>query len=72
MEYIMRIEALPEQSMLYMRRVGPYGEKNYPLMERMKRWALQRGLLGAGSVLYAIAHDNVQHTPPQACRYDVC
>ena len=69
MDYI--IEQLPEQPVLYMRRIGAYGIKNYELMAEMKKWADMRGLF-KGSTIYGIAQDNPADTPPEQCRYDVC
>lgn len=64
------IEQLPIQSIVYMRRTGPYGSENYKLMTALKEWADQKGLL-KDSIIYGIAQDN-ENTPPEKCRYDVC
>lgn len=64
------IEKLPAQPILYMRRTGAYGVENYKLMESLKKWALDRGVL-KDSIIYGIAQDDPS-TPPEQCRYDVC
>ena len=64
------IEQLPAQQILYMRRTGAYGAENYALMESLKKWANDRGLLN-DSTIYGIARDD-PNTPPDQCRYDVC
>lgn len=68
MEFV--VQQLPAQPVVYKSRTGPFGSENYKLMEEMKEWAEQRGLLQNGT-LYGIAHGN-ERTPPQECRYDVC
>ena len=69
MEYT--IEQLPPQSIVFMRRIGAYGAENYALMAALKDWAKNKGLF-EDSVIYAIAQDNPETTPPEQCRYDVC
>lgn len=64
------IEQLPNQPMVYMRRVGEYGSENYKLMSALKEWANRNGLF-EDCVIYGISHDN-ENTPPDKCRYDVC
>lgn len=65
-----RIEKMAVQPTVFMRRVGAYGMENFKLMESLKRWAGQKGLL-EHSTIYGIARDAMD-TPPEACRYDVC
>ena len=69
---IVNIEPLSDCRVAYMRRTGAYGRENYELMSRLKDWAENNGLLGSNSVIYGIAHDNFETTPPEKCRYDVC
>ena len=66
-----RIEYLPMQSIVYMRRIGAYGIENFALMKRMKQWVQQKELWNERTVIYGIAHDD-ETTPPEQCRYDVC
>jgi DNA gyrase inhibitor GyrI len=66
-----RIEQFPGQSIVYMRRTGAYGVENYALMAALKNWVKDKGLF-ENSVIYAIARDNPEVTPPEQCRYDVC
>ena len=65
------IEHLPPQAMVYMRRIGEYGDENYELMSRLKEWADQQGLF-KDSVIYGIVQDNPLDVPKEQCRYDVC
>lgn len=39
------MDQLQVQSILYMRRSGAYGAENYKLMEALKEWASDNGLL---------------------------
>jgi DNA gyrase inhibitor GyrI len=56
---------------VFMRRTGTYGAENNTLMEALKKWASKQGLF-VDSIIYGIAQDNPQTTPPEQCRYDVC
>ena len=67
-----KIEIIPALSVAYMRCTGPYGEQNHTLMERMKQWVSNQGLWTESGVIYGIAKDNPNTTPPDECRYDVC
>jgi len=69
MNYI--IENFPIQTTEYMRRIGAYGIGNYELMTAMKEWA-EKKVLFNDSIIYGIAQDNPDITPPEQCRYDVC
>lgn len=68
MKYI--IEHQAPQKCLYKRITGAYGIENINLMESMKKWALEKGLLESGTI-YGIALDGLD-TPAEKCRYDVC
>ncbi|WP_331275199.1 AraC family transcriptional regulator [Merdimmobilis hominis] len=68
----LHLETIPPCPVAKMGRTGPYGAENAALMEKMKSWARLHSLMGADSVLYAIAWDNPQTTQPEDCRYDVC
>lgn len=63
------IAALP---IVYMRRTGAYGPKNFELMENMKQWLRRNNAWSNAGTIYAIAQDNAATTPPEQCRYDVC
>lgn len=65
-------ENIPSISVVYMRRIGPYGEQNYKLMQDMKQWIQKYNLWDENSVIYGIAQDNIAITVPEKCRYDVC
>jgi DNA gyrase inhibitor GyrI len=66
------IEKIPALPVVYMRRTGCYGEQNYKLMQDMKHWIQSHDLWSNDGVIYGIAQDNIEMTPPENCRYDVC
>ena len=65
------VVTMPEIPVVYLRRIGPYDENNRNLMERLKNWAREQGLLETGVIL-GVAWDDPVRTPPDQCRYDVC
>lgn len=65
-------ENIPAHKVVYMRRIGAYGEQNYKLMQDMKEWIQGQNLWGSNGTMYGIAQDNAVTTPPKQCRYDVC
>ena len=67
-----RIEVLPSYRIAYMRSLGPYGEANRAVMQRLKKWALTRDLLNESSLILGIARDDPDITPADKCRYDTC
>lgn len=71
-EMNVQITQLPPCRIAYMRQIGPYGEANYRLMAKLKRWAITRDLLKKNSTIMGIAQDDPEVTPPEKCRYDVC
>jgi DNA gyrase inhibitor GyrI len=64
------IQDIPIYRIAYIRRVGPYGQNNAEIMERIKLWAGDNGLQGEQSVILGIAHDNPAVTASESCRYD--
>lgn len=66
------IEEMPKSRVIYMRKIGAYGEENYGLMQAFKKWAKDNGLFTEASVILGISHDDPNITPPESCRYDVC
>ncbi|MCI8650138.1 MAG: DNA gyrase inhibitor [Anaerotruncus sp.] len=68
----MREERRPAISVLYMRRVGAYGEQNAVLMERFKGWLREQHLYQDDTVILAVPLDNPNVTAAENCRYDVC
>ncbi len=68
----MKIENLPSCSVAYIRKVGVYGADNIRTMEQLKHWAEANNLMNNKTVIFGIAHDNPQTTPPENCRYDAC
>lgn len=66
------IENIPAHPVVYMRRVGVYGQANFKLMQTMKDWVHNQNLWNNSGTIYAIAQDNPVLVPPEKCRYDVC
>lgn len=67
-----RFEMLPNYRIAYMRHIGPYGPANAQIMEKLKRWAQEKGLLTESAILFGIPQDNPRTTLPEKCRYDAC
>lgn len=67
-----RVGTLSNYRIAYMRQVGPYGPANIQVMQQLKAWAAERGLLTESAVLFGIPQDNPQVTHPEKCRYDAC
>jgi len=65
------IETLPSYRIAYIRRVGPYGPANIEVMEKLKKWAMEKNLLESAT-LFAIPQDNPETTPSGNCRFDAC
>ncbi len=68
----MKIETIPSYPIAYIRQTGSYGEKNTRTMEQLKHWAKANNLFGSKAVIFGIAQNNPQTTPPEDCRYDAC
>jgi len=56
----------------YIRQIGPYGQNNVEVMEKLKTWAKSKGLLNGQSIILGIAQDNPKIVEPENCRYDTC
>src|SRR5262249_47535112 len=59
-----RVEALPPRRVAFVRNVGPYNTVG-PAFERLMGWAGRRGLLGPGSAVLGVCHDDPDVTPPE-------
>lgn len=68
----MTIEQLPNCRLAYIRRTGKYGPENKQTMERLKKWAMAKGLFNDDTVILSIIQDNPETIPPNNCRYDAC
>lgn len=68
----MLIEYIPFSRIAFIRQTGPYGQNNVRIMEELKKWAHDKGLLDESSVILGIAHDNPEVVEPRSCRYDTC
>lgn len=67
-----KIEDIPNLRIGYIRQLGPYGQNNVKIMEKIKEWAYSNGLLDENSIILGIAHDNPELVEVQNCRYDTC
>ncbi|RIX59401.1 DNA gyrase inhibitor [Paenibacillus nanensis] len=67
-----RVDMLPNYRIAYMRHIGPYGPSNAQIMESLKKWAQEEGLLTESAILFGIPQDNPRTTLPEKCRYDAC
>ena len=67
-----REEEIESYEVIYMRRVGAYGESNRILMENFKSWLKEHDLYTAHNIIFAIPLDNPITTEANKCRYDVC
>lgn len=68
----LRIENIPSEKIIFMRREGSYGAENIRLMEEFKNWVKAKNLWNENTVILGIAQDNPAHVHPEKCRYDVC
>lgn len=66
-----RIMSFPITRLAFMRHVGPYGEVGQT-WSRLFAWAGPKGILGRGTKMLGIVHDDPEVTPPDRVRYDVC
>jgi len=67
------VRTLPEQHVVYMRYVGPYGAAGIPeLWKRFQQWMQERDLATPDAMKLGVAHDNPSITPAEKCRYDAC
>lgn len=71
-DFTVREETIDTQPYIYARRIGAYGYENRALMERLKSWAAENGLMNDETVILGIARDDPSGTPPDLYRYDVC
>lgn len=54
-----------------MRQVGAYSEIG-ALFEKLMTWAGRNRMLGPGTRVLGLCHDDPEMTPPEECRYDAC
>ncbi|WP_256760497.1 GyrI-like domain-containing protein [Cohnella sp. WQ 127256] len=67
-----KVEAIPDYRIAYVRQVGPYGPNNSRAMEMLKKWAAGENLLTESAILLGVPQDNPETTLPENCRYDAC
>ena len=66
-----RIERIRPLRVAFMRHVGPYPEVG-ATWGKLMGWAGRRGLLGPGTTILGVVHDDPEVTPPALVRYDAC
>jgi AraC family transcriptional regulator len=66
-----RIDTLGPLTVAFIRHVGPYHDAG-PACERILAWARLRGLLGPGTTVLGLSHDNPASTPAGRLRMDAC
>lgn len=66
----MKIEMIPEAELVYIQRRGSYGLGNIQTMEKLKAWAMVKGLLNDESIILGVPWNNPTVTKPEDCRYD--
>ncbi|WP_298431618.1 GyrI-like domain-containing protein [Geobacter sp.] len=66
------IRQLPETRVLFVRRVGPYGEAAAGAWEALMKFAYSRRLMTGETRLIGISHDDPSITPEEMIRYDAC
>jgi AraC family transcriptional regulator len=68
-----QVRTLPEQHVVYMRYVGPYGAHGIPeLWKRFQQWMQARDLATADAIKLGVAYDDPSITAAEKCRYDAC
>lgn len=68
---ILDIRYLTKTTIIHMRQIGPYGQKNQQLMTDFKNILASQQLMTIDSILLGIPLDDPQLTLPVNCRYDV-
>jgi len=63
------VKELPSIKLLFLRHVGPYSQVG-ATWGRLMTWAGMRGLLGPGTRMIGIVHDDPDVTPTDKVRYD--
>ncbi len=63
------VKELPPMRVVFLRHVGPYNEVG-ATWGRLMSWAGPRGLLGPGTRIIGIVHDDPDVTPTEKVRYD--
>jgi AraC family transcriptional regulator len=68
------VKELPEHSVVYLRHVGPYGQVALVprLVEKLRGWAVPRGLVTSTTRLFLVPHDDPNVTAPDKLRLSVC
>jgi AraC family transcriptional regulator len=72
---IMKVEVVtaPEVTVAYVRVLGGYKKQLIDqAFQKVCRWAAARNLMGAGTRVLGISHDDPAITPADKCRYDAC
>ena len=65
------VEMIEPSTVVYMQRLGAYGQENTALMQRFKKWIADNALEEAVTAIWAMALDDPAQTEASACRYAV-
>ncbi len=65
------IRKLEPVRVAFLRHVGPYDQCGHT-WERLLEWAGSRGMVGAGTKMIGLCHDDPEVTPAEKIRYDAC
>ncbi len=65
------IREVPAMRVAFVRHVGPYAQCK-GAWDKLCMWAGRKGLVGAGTRMFGVGHDDPDVTPPEKIRYDAC
>ncbi len=66
------IRTLPEQSVLFVRKTGPYAKTAAEAWGALMKFAYSRRIIGRDTKAIGISHDSPDITPEDKIRYDAC
>jgi AraC family transcriptional regulator len=74
LETKIEVRELPEHYVVYLRHVGPYGQVALvpQLVDKLRGWAVPRGLVKGDTRLLLVAHDDSHVTEQDKLRLSVC
>ena len=69
--YRVEVRQVEPKTVAFLRHVGPYAECG-PTFQKLLAWAGGRGLLGPGTEILGLSHDDPAVTEPSKIRFDCC